>query len=87
MPELATFVNIASISMVCAAGVKNWLLARGVLRPVYWLMIAVGLVNVALTISIVVLMPMVWGQLSFIAMAVWQMIMGIIGLRRLNGQR
>jgi hypothetical protein len=50
-------------------------------------MIAVGLVNVALTISIVVLMPMVWGQLSFIAMAVWQMIMGIIGLRRLNGQR
>ena len=81
---------IGLIGNLCAAGVfitgafKQWFIATGNLRPVYWMMIAMGGFNFILTLNIFAAVPGLWMILSFEVLVIWQIVMGIKGLHRLR---
>ena len=76
-------IETAMIVNACSAG----MLAKGNLRPVYWLNILMGLAGTALNIGVVTAMPAMWGILSFMLLNIWVVVMGIKGLYRLRQER
>jgi uncharacterized membrane protein len=66
---------------------KNWLIAKGNLKPVYWLMVVIAVAGVATNIATVMAMPSMFGILSFAVLNVWAGLMGVKGLMRLKYER
>ena len=80
----ATAVNICAVIVASAGIAKGWYLAKGRLRPAYWLMIIMGVFNFVLNGIVVIVMPDMWGILSFQFLILWAIAMGIKGLLRLR---
>ncbi len=87
MTEMALFVNACSAVVFIAGFAKNWMLADGNLKPVYWLNILMGVAGIGMNLALVFVMPEMWGLLSFLVLHVWATIMGIKGLLRLRRLR
>jgi hypothetical protein len=80
----ALVVNVCSVIVFFAGFAKNWMLARGTLKPVYWLNILMGIAGTALNFGVVAAVPSMWGILSFCLLNIWVVAMGIKGLYRLR---
>ncbi len=81
-----TIVNVGA-TIVCVAGVtRSWLLAKGNLRPVYWLMIVMGLANGMANFALLHRNPEFWGLWGYQILVFWSLIMGIKGLVRLRSE-
>jgi hypothetical protein len=88
MDDLAvTIVNIGAI-IVCIAGVtRSWLIAKGDLLPVYWLMIVMGIANGAANFAMLWRNSEFWGLWGYQVLVFWSLIMGVKGLLRLRRER
>lgn len=82
-PE-AILVNVASVVVFCTGLAKNWMLAKGTLKPVYVLNVVMGLFGFLLNFGVVWAQPDMLGILSFSLLNLWVMAMGIKGLLRLR---
>lgn len=80
-------VNFGAIGVTIISASKAWYTARGHLRVVYWLMIAMGVLNLAVNMAVWAVQPSMWGVMSFQLLNVWGIAMGIMGLRRMNRER
>lgn len=88
MDDIAVVLVNVGATIVCAAGVtRSWLLAKGNLRPVYWLMIVMGLANGTANFAMLSRNPEFWGLWGYQVLVFWSLIMGIKGLVRLRSKR
>lgn len=88
MDDLAvTIVNIGA-TIVCVAGVtRSWLIAKGDLYPVYWLMVIMGLANGTANFAMLSRNGEFWGLWGYQILVFWSLVMGVKGLLRLRSER
>lgn len=80
-------VNAAVAIMFVSTLARNWLVARGSLRPVYWLMIVIAASSAVLNIMVAVEKPAYGSLLVFNLLSIQSVYCAIVGLRRLSNER
>ena len=78
---ILTTVIIASILLVIA---NKWLLAKGILKPVYWLGIAIAITLSTKNTMLFIHDMTQWSVMLLNVMNVYGIIMSVVGLRRLK---
>jgi len=76
-------VNAAVAVMFISTLARNWFVARGILKPVYWLMIIIAISSAALNLMVAVEKPAYSSLLLFNMLSIQAVYCAIVGLRRL----
>jgi hypothetical protein len=82
-PE-AWIVNMAATFVLISGVARNWWVAQGTLKPVYWLMLLMAVANTLINVTISVNDPQYWGLWSYNLLNIWSFGMAIKGLQRLR---
>lgn len=77
LPILTTTVLITSL-------LYQWLVAKGTLRPAYWVVIINGTALTTMNIDLAMASPEQLSVLLLCVSSVWRVMMGCKGLRRIN---
>ena len=80
-------VNIGATIVFVAGATRSWLLAKGHLLPVYWLMVVMSLANGAANFALLARNPEFWGLWGYQGLCLWSLLMAAKGLLRLRSER
>lgn len=82
----AWLVNLSVLVVLVCGLFRGWYVAKGQLKPVYWLMIVMACGNIICNVTIANDQPKYWGLWGFNILIAWTILMAIRGLRRLKNE-